>query len=138
MQIKSSKTFQSQLTKSLQMMNKKKEVEDYIMRYIKLCTLFYSLFSLSRTLTGKITSEIIDKLEIVINKTMICWRNLRLSTKIVKNHGIEDHLLDQIKKHNGIGCFIEDFIEQAHQFGMIDEKRTANMRDREKVAHNHS
>ena len=69
---------------------------------------------------------------------MICWRNLRLSTKIVKIHGIEDHLLDQINKHNRIGCFIEDFIEQAHQFGMIDEQRTANMRDREKVAHNHS
>ena len=48
---------------------------------------------------------------------------------MIKNHGIEDHLLDQIKKHIGISCFIEDFIEQAHQFGMLDEKRTANMRD---------
>ena len=85
-----------------------------------------------------ITAEIIDKLEIVIDKTMLCWRNLRLSTKMVKIHGIEDHLLDQIIKYNGIGCFIEDFIEQAHQFGKIDEKRTANMRDREEVAHNHS
>ena len=37
----------------------------------------------------------------------------------------------------GIGCFIEDFIEQAHKFGMIDEKRIANMRYREKAAHNH-
>ena len=63
---------------------------------------------------------------------MICWRNLRLSTKMVKNHEIEDYLLDQIKKHNGIGCFIEDFIEQAHQFGILDEKRPANMRDRNK------
>ena len=39
----------------------------------------------------------------------------------------------------GIGCFIEDFIEQSHKFGMIDEKKIANTRrDREKVAHNHS
>ena len=51
---------------------------------------------------------------------------------MVKIHGIEDHFLDQIKKYNGIGCFIEDFIEQAHQFGMLDEKRIANMRDRKK------
>ena len=35
-----------------------------------------------------------------------------------KIYSIDDHLLNQIKKYNGIGCFIE----QAHQFGMIDEK----------------
>ena len=62
----------------------------------------------------------------------------KITNKMVNNHGIEDHLLDQIKKYNGIGCFIEDCIEQAHQLGMPDEKRTANMRDREKAAHNHS
>ena len=64
---------------------------------------------------------------------MICWRNLRLSTKMVKIHGIEDHLWDQIKKYNGLGCFIKDFIEQAQQFGMLDQKRTSNMRDRIKA-----
>ena len=78
----------------------KKEVEDYTMRFIEICTLFDSLFSLSRTLTGKMTSEMIDKLEIVIEKTMLCWRNLRLLTLMPKIHGIEDHLLDQIKKYN--------------------------------------
>ena len=41
-----------------------------------------------------------------------------------KIHGIENHLLDHIKKYNVIGCFIEDFIDQAHQFLMNDEKRT--------------
>ena len=43
-----------------------------------------------------------------------------------------------MRKVNGIGCFIEDFIEQAHQFGMKDEKRTANMQDRKKAAFSHS
>ena len=51
-------------------------------------------------ITEKMTSEIIYKLEIVIEKTMLCWRNLRLSTKMVKIHVIEDHLLDQRKKYN--------------------------------------
>ena len=69
---------------------------------------------------------------------MICWRNLRLSTKMVKIHGVEDRLLNQIKEYDGIGDFIEDFIEQAHQFGMLDEIRTANMRDRKKSSFNHS
>ena len=68
------------------------------------------------------SQEIIEKLEIVIEKTFSCCRNLWLSTKMVKIHGIEDHLLDQIKKYNGIGYFIEDLIEQVHQVGMIDEK----------------
>ena len=72
------------------------------MRYIEICTLFDLLFSLSRTLTGKITTKIIEKLEIAIDKIMICWRNLRVSTKMVNIHGVEDHLLDQIKEYNGI------------------------------------
>ena len=67
----------------------KKEVEDYTMRFIEICTLFDSLFSLSRTSTGKMTSKMIDKLEIVIEKTMLCWRNLRLSTLMPKIHGIK-------------------------------------------------
>ena len=39
-----------------------------------------------------------------------------------KIHGIEDHLLDQIIKCNGIGYFIEDFFEQACQHGMLEER----------------
>ena len=65
---------------------------------------------------------------------MLCWRNLRLLTLMPKIHGIEDHLLDQIKKYNGIGCFIEDFIEKAHQFGMLDEKKAAKKRERTKAS----
>ena len=45
---------------------------------------------------------------------------------MIKIHGVEDHLFDQIKYYNGIGCFIRDFIEQAHQFGNLDESRTVN------------
>ena len=44
----------------------------------------------------------------------------------------------KLKNYNGIGYFIEDFIEQEHQFGMLDEKRTANMRDRTNVSFSHS
>ena len=51
---------------------------------------------------------------------------------MVNFNGIEDNLSDQVKKYNENGYFIEEFIEQSHQFGIIDEKRTANMRDRKK------
>ena len=50
--------------------------------------------------------------------------------KILKIHGVEDHLFDQIEKFNGFGCFIENFIEHAHQFGKLGEKRTGKMIDR--------
>ena len=42
--------------------------------------------------------------------------------KILKIHGVESLFFCQIEKFNGISCFIEDFIEQAHQFGILDEK----------------
>jgi hypothetical protein len=35
-----------------------------------------------------------------------------------------------MEQWNGIGNFLEDFIEQVHQFGMKEEKPTAKMRDR--------
>ena len=61
-----------------------------------------------------------------------------MSMKMIKIHGVEDHLFDQIKHFNGIGCFIEDFIEQAHQFGNLDESRTGKLRSREKAYDHHS
>ena len=54
-----------------------------------------------------------------------------MSMQMIKIHGVEDHLFDQIKHFNGIGCFIEDFIKHAHQFGNLDESRTGKLRDKE-------
>ena len=71
------KQFSIAINKIITNYKHKKEVEDHIMRYIEIYTLFHSLFAFSRTLTEIITSEIIDKLEIV------------LSTKMVKIHGID-------------------------------------------------
>ena len=36
------------------------------------------------------------------------------------------------------GLFIECFIEQAHQFGNLDESRTGKLRDRGKAYNHHS
>ena len=64
--------------------------------------------------------------------------SLRMSMQMIKIHGVEDHLFDQIKHSNGIDCFIEDFIEQECQFGNLDESRTGKLRDREKAFNHHS
>ena len=39
----------------------------------------------------------------------------------------------KIEKFDGIGCFIEDFIEQVHQSGMLN-KKTGKTRDRKKLS----
>lgn len=54
---------------------------------------------------------------------------MRFTMGMPKIHAIEDHLLPQMRYWMGIGCFCEDFIEQAHQFGNIAKKRTHGMRD---------
>ena len=59
--------------------------------------------------------------------------NLRISMQMIKIHGVDNHLFDQIKNFNGIGCFVEDFIEQVHQFKNVDESKTGKLRDREKA-----
>ena len=61
-----------------------------------------------------------------------------MSMQMINIHGIEDHLFDQIKHYNGIGSFIGDFIEQAHQFGKLDESRSDKLRDKEKAYNHHS
>ena len=114
------------------------EIEDMTKRYIELCTLFDGLFNRARTKSGEASEEIINETKQYVTAIMVKWRDMNLSTDMLKIHGIEDHLVNQMQRYNGIGCFIKDFIEQAHQFGMKDEKRTANTRDRCRVANSHS
>ena len=107
-------------------------------RYIEICTLFDSLFSLSRTPCGEMNDNKSNQLNEIIKLSMIKWRNIRMSMQMIKIHGVEDRLFDQIKHYNGIGCFVEDLIEQAHQFVNLNESRTGKLRDREKAYNHHS
>jgi hypothetical protein len=82
--------------------------------------------------------QVLDETKRCLRVTMLKWRDLWLSMKMPKIHGLEDHLAAMMEQWNGIGDFLEDFIEQVHQFGMKEEKRTANMRDRVRAANSHS
>jgi hypothetical protein len=71
-------------------------------------------------------SPVSNKLEATLSKVGIertAYHGGDLNGKYVEK-------LFQEAKYRGIGDFVEDFIEHAHQFGMKDEKRTANMRDK--------
>ena len=51
------------------------EVNDVTKRYIEICTLFDTLFSLSKTVCGNMTREIFEKLRVIIQKVMSYWKN---------------------------------------------------------------
>ena len=106
------KEFSKEINKIITNEKQKAEINEYTNYYIEMCTLFDSLFSLPRLLCGNMTKKMIDKLEIVIQNTLSCWTYLRLSTKMVEIHGIEDHLLNKIIEFNGIECSIEYFIKE--------------------------
>jgi hypothetical protein len=115
------------------------EVINIVRRYSELCTLFDYLFSMARIIpTGELTRVILDKTRRCLHVMMLKWRDLWLLMKMPKIHALEDHLIATMEQWNGIGNFLEDFIEQAHQFGMKEEKRTANTRDSVTVANSHS
>ena len=105
------------------------EVNKVISYYINLGYLLDGVFSLARTESGKLDEEIILKLKRMIKAVLKMWRSMMLSMKAPKIHGLEDHLIDSMEMWGGIGCFVEDFVEQAHQTGVKDEKRTKGMRN---------
>jgi hypothetical protein len=106
--------------------------------YSELCTLFDYLFPMARTPAGVLTEAILDERRQCLWVRMMKLRDLRLSRKMPKIHGLEDHLIPMMEQWNGIGDFLEDLIKQAHQFGMKEEKRTANIRVRVTAANSHS
>ena len=114
------------------------EVDDMIKRYIEIMTLFDFLFSLARTPSGEATEEIIATTKKVVDVLRVKWRDLRLTRGMPKVHALFTHLVPQMQKWNGIGDFLEDFVEQAHQTGVKEEYRTHGMRDRSKASQTHS
>ena len=83
-------------------------LDDQVNRYIEICILFDTLFFIARTPCGEMNdAKLKKKLQEIITLCMLKWRNIRLSMKMIKIHGVEDHLFDQIKKINGIGCSLK-------------------------------
>ena len=47
-----------------------------------------------------------------------------------KMHAVAAHLGEDVRRFQGIGLFVEDFMEQDHQFGRKDEEKTKGVRSR--------
>jgi hypothetical protein len=53
-----------------------------------------------------------------------------LSVEAPKPHELENHLCDQMLRLNGIDDLGEDWVEQPHQDGIRDERRSRSIKDR--------
>ena len=113
------------------------EVNKITGMYTALGFLLDGVFSLGRTRCGELTDEMIELTRRMVMSVLDMWRYLRLSMKGPKIHGLEDHLLEQMIVYGGIGDFCEDFVEQAHQYGVKEELRTRGLR-RSKAFNSHS
>ena len=96
------------------------------------------MFSLARTPSGEVDDIILNNTENCIKCVVKIWRELGLSFKGPKIHAVEDHLLSLMKRWNGIGCFLEDFVEKEHQTGKLEDKRTGNMGNKNRQASSNS
>merc|ERR1712183_67036 len=96
------------------------------------------MFSQARTSSGHADETIIETTEKCVKAVQQKWNDLHLSLKGTRIHAIFMHLIEQMKKERGIGCFAEDFVEKSHQTGKKEEKRTGDMTDRVKAAISHS
>ena len=103
------------------------EVSTMIDMYQHLGFLLDGVFALARTPSGSLTNDQSNLINRKISCVMKLWRYLRLSMNGPKIHGLEDHLSKQMTAYNGIGGFLEDFVEQSHQIGVKEESRTKGL-----------
>ena len=103
------------------------EVETMINMYRDLGLVMDGVFFIARTPNGKLNDEKIELARRMVKGLVMMWRNLRMSMKGLKIHAIENHLIGQMQGMNGIGDYLEDFVEQGHQKGVRDEGRTKGL-----------
>jgi hypothetical protein len=103
------------------------EVNQMVDMYRDLGFMLDGVFSLGRIGCGKLTDEDVELTRRMVGGVMKLWRYLRLSMKGPKIHRLEDHLMKHMIRWNGIGDFLEDFVEQAHQYGVKEENRTRGL-----------
>lgn len=72
------------------------------------------------------------------NITALKHKYLSLNLSITpKAYATFWHLIPQIEMHGCLEPYVEDFIEQAHQFGMLEENQIRNVANKEKEAKMH-
>jgi hypothetical protein len=97
----------------------------------KALLLFDGCLSLLRTDHKDLTPEHITKAREYAKRALEVWRLLRLSVT-PKCHGGEDHACNQLEVLKGIADFCEDWVEQLHQLGLKNNRRTKTIRNKDR------
>jgi hypothetical protein len=110
-----------------------KEIAHYTSKLKTVLTVSDGLFPMARIPSGKYDESNHLQLQKFVMDAMVLWRNIELSIA-PKPHCIEDHMCDQVLLFNGNGDLTEDFIEQAHQYGIQDNLRSRHSKLNETCA----
>lgn len=113
------------------------EVAAVTSKFKDVLQIFDTIFSMTRIPSGFFGEQEKLQLQGIVTAGMKLWRELELSMEAPKPHAVEDHLCDQLIMFHGIGDLTEDFVEQAHQDGIREDRRTRTMKDRSAVASIH-
>jgi hypothetical protein len=105
------------------------DVLEVISKFKSVLHVFDYFFSKAQEPSGPVTETDVWELKDYIYLGMKLWSNVELIFEAPKLHAIEDHLCDQMQKLNGIGDLGEDWVEQAHQVGIRDERRSRSIKD---------
>jgi hypothetical protein len=97
----------------------------------KALLLFDGFLSILRTDHKDLTPQHITKARRYARKALEVWRILELSVT-PKCHGSEDHACDQLEFLKGLADFCEDWVEQLHQLGLKNNRRTRTIRNRDR------
>ncbi len=92
--------------------------------------LFDGFLSLVRTEHKDLTRQHITKAREYAAKAVAVWQIMELSVT-PKCHASEDHACDQLELLKGLADFCEDWVEQLHQLGLMNNRRTKTIRNRD-------
>ena len=109
----------------------KREVKKRCDIVAKALLLFDGFLSLLRTDHKDLTPQHIMKAREYSTKAVAVWRILQLSVT-PKCHASEDHACDQLELLKGLADFCEDWVEQLHQLGLKNNRRTKTIRNRDR------
>lgn len=107
----------------------KREVAKRCDAVAKCLLLFDGFLSILRTDHKDLTPALIAKAREYARKALVVWRILQLSVT-PKCHGSGAHACDQLEFLQGLADFCEDWVEQLHQLGLKNNRRTKTVRNR--------
>jgi hypothetical protein len=106
------------------------EIIEWCDKFKDLLKVFDSMFSQAHAFSGMFDPEQTEHLKKSVETAMGLWRGTGQSIS-PKVHAIEDHLVEQILRLQGIGDLCEDFVEQLHQERIIEEVQSKCTKSRE-------